>query len=117
MFQEDIDKAVGEQRAAVAEYEASNNGLGTTCKNWQLTFETSVRDVRNYKEQLAANQQRAHEMNKARASQPVTYNSTNSSSNSNVVQCTKMGDLSFNKNIQTFNGMICPLGWMPYYGW
>ena len=36
---------------------------------------------------------------------------------SDMIQCTKFGDLSPNKNIQTFKGVVCPIGWLPYNGW
>lgn len=38
--------------------------------------------------------------------------SSESSSESNTVQCVKFGDISFNKKIHTFNGTICPLGYL-----
>lgn len=112
-----IDKTVGEQRTAINDYQSTNGGLGTTCKNWHLNMETTVKNVNNHKHQMTVNQQRAHEINKAKASKPVTYSTSQDSSNNNIIQCTKLGDLSFNKNIQTFKGMVCPIGWLPYNGW
>lgn len=32
----------------------------------------------------------------------------------NTVQCTKFGDISFGKQIYTFNGSICPLGYIQH---
>ncbi|EJG1717211.1 TPA: hypothetical protein NJ332_004724 [Vibrio parahaemolyticus] len=115
--QSNIDKSVGEIRLALSEYQSQNGGLGTTCKDWHLHLESGLREVSNHKNQVAISQQRAHEINKANASKPVTYSAPASNSNSNVVQCYKLGDVSFNKNIQTFNGMICPIGWLKYYGY
>ncbi|MEZ8061069.1 hypothetical protein [Vibrio splendidus] len=113
--QSNIDKSVGEVSLALSEYQSDNGSLGTTCKDWHLHLEAGLREANNHKNQMALNQQRAHEINKANASKPVTYSAPNS--NSNVVQCYKMGDISFNKNIQTFNGMVCPVGWFQYYGY
>ena len=31
---------------------------------------------------------------------------------SNTVNCYRTGDLRYNKEIRTFNGMVCPLGWL-----
>ena len=115
--QSSIDKSVGDVRLKISEYQSQNGGLGTACKDWQLHLEAGLRGVNNHKKQVAINQQRSHEIKKANASKPVTYSAPASNSNTNVVQCYKLGDVSFNKNIQTFNGMVCPIGWLKYYGY
>ncbi|ELB2798929.1 hypothetical protein K6U66_22055 [Vibrio alginolyticus] len=115
--QSDIDQSVNEARVALSEYQSQNDGLGTTCKDWHLPLESGLREVNNHKNQVAINQQRAHEIHKANASKPVTYSTPASTSTSNVVHCYKLEDVSLNKNIQTFNGMICPIGWLKYDGY
>ncbi|EJB8415453.1 hypothetical protein MW329_001892 [Vibrio vulnificus] len=111
--QADIDRVVGEKRQMIADFKATHYGLGTTCKDWHLNLETAVRNASNHKHQANLNQQRNHEMNKARASSSSNY----FSGSNNMIQCTSLGDLSFSKNIQTFKGSVCPIGWLPYTGW
>lgn len=113
--QSDIDRVVGEKRQMVADFKAAHYGLGTTCKDWHLNLETTVKNANNHKHQVNLNQQRNHEITRARASSSSSSNS--SAVSNNVIQCTKLGDFSFNKNIQTFKGTVCPLGWLPYTGW
>ncbi|MCE2572216.1 hypothetical protein [Motilimonas eburnea] len=115
--QSNIHESIGKVRLALSEYQSNYGNLGTTCKDWHLHLESGLRKVNNHKNQISLNQQRAHEINKANASKPVTYSTQPSNSNSNFVQCYKAGDISFNKNIQTFNGMFCPIGWFQYYGY
>lgn len=113
----ELERILNDKQARLSEHQ-SNNGLGTICKDWLLSFETTLSNVNNHKQQVNLNQQRQHELNKARASAPtsVSFDSPSFGSGSNTVQCSKIGDISINKNIQTFNGMVCPLGWLPYYG-
>ena len=37
---------------------------------------------------------------------------SNYNSPSNTVSCYRFGDLSFNKEIRTFSGGVCPMGWL-----
>jgi hypothetical protein len=46
--------------------------------------------------------------------QELSSSSSNSSSN-NTVSCYRMGDIGYNKKIETFNGGICPLGYLKNY--
>ncbi len=112
-----LDKIVNDKQARLTEHQ-TNNGLGSICQDWLLNFETTVNNANNHKQQASLNQQRQHEIDKARASAPtsVSFNSAPSGAGNNRVQCTRIGDISFNKNIQTFNGSVCPMGWLPYYG-
>lgn len=111
--QTDIDRVVGEKRQMVADFKVTHYGLGTICKDSQLRLETAVRHFNNRKYEASLNEQRNHEMNKARASNSSNY----FSGYNDMIQCTKFGDLRFNKNIQTFKGSVCPIGWLPYTGW
>lgn len=75
------------------------------CKDWRPHF---IQSNHVYQMHLE-NQQKEHEINKARASSPAINSSGSSSSKSNTVQCYRFGDLS--RKIETFQGSFCPLGW------
>ncbi|ELJ8545979.1 MULTISPECIES: hypothetical protein [Vibrio] len=113
-----LEKMVNDKQTRLAEHQ-TNNGLGSICQDWLLNFETTVTNANNHKQQANLTQQRQHEIDKARASAPssVSYGSSSTGTGNNGIQCTRLGDISFNKNIQTFNGSVCPIGWLPYYGW
>lgn len=34
---------------------------------------------------------------------------------SNTVNCYRMDDIRYNKEIKTFNGMVCPIGWLKQF--
>jgi len=55
----------------------------------------------HYRERGISNQSSGNSSNGS-----TPYNGLN-----NTVSCYRMGDLSFNKEIRTFSGMVCPLGW------
>ncbi|HFQ5047425.1 TPA: hypothetical protein ACGUWG_004223 [Vibrio vulnificus] len=115
--QSNLEKSVGEARLALSDKQSENGVLGRTCKDWLLHLETGLREVSNHKNQVAINQRQLHEINEANASKLGTYSAPALNSNSNVVQCYKMGDISLSRNIQTFSGMFCPIGWVKYYGY
>ncbi|CAK2133045.1 MULTISPECIES: hypothetical protein [Vibrio] len=113
--QSNLDKSVGEARLALSDKQSENGVLGRTCKDWLLHLESGLREVSNHKNQVAINQRQLHEVDKVNALKPVTYSAPTLNSNSNVVQCYKIGDVSLNRKIQTFSGMFCPIGWVKYY--
>ena len=47
--------------------------------------------------------------------QEINKQSSGGSRSSDTINCSRMGDLSFNKEIKTFTGMVCPLGWLQAY--
>lgn len=47
--------------------------------------------------------------------QEVNKKSSGGGNYSDTINCYRMGDLSFNKEIKTFTGMVCPLGWLQAY--
>lgn len=106
--QEEADKTVNEQGAQLTTFKTNNNGLGTTCKDWKLDLEGMVLSSNKRKKQVEINQQRAYE---------YSNSTNNTSSNNNTVQCYRIGDVSFNKNIQTFKSGLCPVGWLKYSGY
>lgn len=109
----DLDRVIGEKRQQASYYQTAHGGMGTTCTDWRLNMETLVKESDHRKEQMKLIQQQRYEMNKARAS-----NSSNSVSSSNeMIQCSRLGDFSLYKNIQTFKGSVCPIGWVDASGW
>ncbi len=45
----------------------------------------------------------------------INNRSSGGGGSSNTINCSRMGDFSFNKEIKTFTGMVCPLGWLQAY--
>jgi hypothetical protein len=39
----------------------------------------------------------------------------NFGSSSNTVNCVRIGSYGFNREVKTFNGMVCPFGYIPNY--
>ncbi|GHA52703.1 hypothetical protein ACFFLZ_13055 [Photobacterium aphoticum] len=70
-----------------------------------------------YKQQELAIKRREAEAAESRAAAAHKQSAAAGSSGfNNTVQCYKMGQF-LNKEIKTFNGMICPIGWLQYSGW
>ena len=114
------------QYTAICNYEAkfsdkyqSTMAKATEQYNAQLVQQTEQQ--RYQQEQLNKQQQLQAQRMQAAAAQrqaDVSRSSNSGSSNSfsKTVQCTKLGQF-LNKEIKTFNGMVCPIGWLTYMGW
>lgn len=109
-----LNETVNKAKLQLPAFISQEGSLGKICKDWSLELEMLSNKTMDVKNQLAIDQQRIHEINKANASRPVT-NST-SASDDNLIKCYKIGDVGFNKNIQLFKGNYCPVGWLKYSG-
>lgn len=109
-----LDKTVNKAKLQLPAFISQEGGLGKICKDWSLEFEMLSNKTMDLKNQLAINQQRIHEINKANASRSVT--NYTSASDDNLIQCYKIGTVGLNKEIQLFKGKYCPVGWFKYLG-
>ncbi|WP_435248855.1 hypothetical protein ACMAZD_05585 [Vibrio sp. nBUS_14] len=105
--QSDINRVVSEKRQLVSELKERNDVLAPICKSWLVTMETDVRNANKHKEKARLIEQRNYEMRKAKAT--IDY----SNGLNKTIQCTKLGVMTLNANVQVFKGSVCPLGWMP----
>lgn len=107
--QEQMNEAVAVARARVNH----NAQADASCKQQQPALELMVRTAQNHYNQSQVNQKRQHEINKARASAPKSSESSSSGSSAfpSTVQCKKLGEF-LNVEIKTFQGPLCPIGWI-----
>ncbi|GAB7229681.1 hypothetical protein VrSk94_33730 [Vibrio rotiferianus] len=113
-----------EQYFAICNYDSKfSDKYQSTMKLVKEIYDADLEKYNNnqYKQQELAIKQREAEAAESRAAAAHRQANSVSSSNSgsafsNTVQCYKMGQF-LNKEIKTFSGMVCPIGWLQYYGW
>ena len=95
--------------------------ISEDCRIWKPYFVNEVTLAANHKKQIQQQQQHARDIAvanaKASASQPRSSGSSSSSnvnnSSNNTVNCYHIADMTYSKEIKTFKGQFCPLGYLP----
>ncbi|PSU36205.1 hypothetical protein [Photobacterium lutimaris] len=108
--QASIDTELIGIRSVVNQNIANGADVKGTCHYQKPVLVRTLNEAQSHYNQVQTNQQRAHEIQKAKASAPRTESSI--SSFGGTVNCKKIGAF-IQPEIKTFQGMMCPIGWFP----